>query len=205
MRTYCSECQYPLVRCVCACAHPVATQTQIDILQHPSESQHAKNTARLVTLCCPNARIWVGEHEDDFVDLRASLKEGTRSCALLYPSAEARTISEYHRSDVKPVFEDAEGGRRPTYEGLRLLFLDGTWKKAFKLFKLNAWLEYYPQLQLDAPTSAYRIRKCSVVGGLSTLECVVQSLAVIEPEVDTRPLLDCFEHLQRGFGPQSAD
>ena len=191
MRSYCSKCLYPLRTCLCSHITPIKSQTRIDILQHPSETKHAKNTARLVPLFIPQARIWVGETAEDFRQLREDLaKEQNRLIALVYPSQKSLYMTEMRISDSRA-------------QQMRLLYLDGTWKKAFKLLKLNTWLNTIPHLKLAEPNSTYRIRKTSVKGGISTLECVVQSLHRIEPNLDTQALLSCFNQLQSNFDLRS--
>jgi DTW domain-containing protein YfiP len=160
--------------------------TAIDILQHPSETRAAKNTARICKLCLPQTQIWLGEGGDDFYQLRAELVVEARPVWLLYPGKTAQTVAQLIEASQPQV-------------GVRLLLLDATWKKAYKMWRLNPWLERLPQVSLSQVESNYRIRKSPKSHYLSTLEAVAYSLAALEPGLDTGPLFQAFNAMQAHF------
>jgi DTW domain-containing protein len=64
---------------------------------------------------------------------------------------------------------------------LRLVVLDGTWRKSRKMLYLNPLLQRLPRLVLrDMPASRYRIRKAHQPDQLSTLEATCAALAQLE-------------------------
>ncbi|MBY0415032.1 MAG: DTW domain-containing protein [Bdellovibrionales bacterium] len=67
-----------------------------------------------------------------------------------------------------------------------LIVIDGTWRKAKKIFLSSKNLQPLPALSL-APTeeSDYRIRKAPSENALSTLEASVMALNILEPKLDT--------------------
>jgi DTW domain-containing protein YfiP len=184
-RAHCAECGYPQPTCVCAAVQPVFSRLQVDILQHPSETKAAKNTARLVQLCHSNTHIWVGEQPDDFAPLQQSLAQRHEKVAVLYPAEDAISLESYRIH--------AESAAN------RLLLIDGTWKKAYKIWQCNAWLRQFPAVVLNGYESRYDIRKAPRDGCLSTLEAVALSLQQLEPNVDTKPLFDVFDAMQSHF------
>jgi len=144
------------------------------ILQHPSETGHALNTARLVALGLTNAELRVGESFDDL-----PVEDGTDSF-LLFPG-----------DDALPLMELAMRA-----EPLRLIVPDGTWRKARKLLYLNPRLATLPRVALPAGMmSRYRLRKAPVPGALSTLEAIVTALNTLEGAGRFDPLLRPFEAL----------
>ena len=161
----------------------------VDILQHPSEQKAAKNTARLVTLCMPKANIWVGENAGDFSELQTQLLAETRPIAVLYPGTGSQPL--------ETVIKQQKSSQQPA-QALRLLFLDGTWKKAYKLWQLNPWLQQYPQISIEATTSQYHIRKAPKAHYLSTLEAVAICLQKAE-HCNVQPLYDCLHQMQLSF------
>jgi len=184
-RKICSACQYPAVVCVCSVITQIAVDVEIIILQHPSEKNRAKNTARLVSLVIPDAKVVVGESAADFEQIKQRLVDresaGARA-AVLFPSPESTILSEN--------FESASNIIQT------LILIDGTWRKAKKMWQLNPWLWTLAVFRLEAGSkSRYRIRKGSQAGGLSTLEAAALALEIVE-DADTEPLYKAFEAMQ---------
>jgi DTW domain-containing protein len=165
---------------------PVAHQAEVLILQHPLEAGNPKGTARLLNLSLQHSRLLVGE----VFDAGAWQPPGdTRHKLLLYPD---------------PVSDRAAGLPQPPVPApslledpsqLRLIVLDGTWRKSRKLLHLNPALQHLPRLSLqDLPASSYRIRRAHRPDQLSTLEAVCAALAGLEGDAQRfRPLLDAFD------------
>lgn len=85
-RAVCPRCERPLSTCLCATLPPapIATRTELLILQHPAEAGHAKNTTALLTLGLARARRLRGEAFD------AAL--AGPGAALLYPGDGAAAV-----------------------------------------------------------------------------------------------------------------
>lgn len=179
-RPSCPRCRRPLSHCLCALIPRLDSRTRVLILQHPDESGHALNTARLAALGLVNAELLVGETFGD--ELAARLAEPAYRSVLLFPGEQA----------VQPA-------PRGKTEPLQLVVPDGTWRKARKLLYLNPALENLPRLCLpEGLTSRYRVRKAPQPGALSTLEAIVETLGRLEPGQDFTPLLRPFEALIDG-------
>ncbi|QYK05073.1 DTW domain-containing protein [Shewanella zhangzhouensis] len=179
-RDFCVNCHFPLRVCVCDAISPVAARTRVWVLKHPSEVEHGKNSARLLPLILDTARIFVGESEADFAALRQQLEVENLAPVLVYPADEGEE------------FSPSSTGGQP--DSRVLLLLDGTWRKALKMYHLNPWLHGLPKLSFTPDTpSAYRIRKASRSDSLSTLEAAACALECLEPELDTGPMLQCFD------------
>ncbi len=187
-RPICSSCHYPAKTCICTSVQPFVCHTQFDILQHPSEVKAAKNTARICKLCIPDINIWVGESEIDFLPLVESLNTGNAKIVLLYPSDESIEISTFLSKNDHNSF-----GR------FRVLLIDGTWKKAYKIMQLNPWLKELTAIKLEDIKSSYDIRKSPSENALSTLEALAHTLKTIEPNIETRTLFSAFDDMQSHF------
>lgn len=171
-RPQCPRCQRPLSYCLCASIPSLVSRTQVLILQHPSETGHALNTARLAALGLINAKLQVGEIFDDL-----PVKDGVESY-LLFPDEHAVPLAEL--------------ARRPA--PLRLIVPDGTWRKARKLLHVNPRLARLPRVALpEGLTSRYRLRKAPMTGALSTLEAIVAALNALEGAGRFDALLRPFE------------
>jgi DTW domain-containing protein YfiP len=150
------------------------------LLQHPSEVNHALNTARLAALGLTNAELIVGEV---FEDLPALLNRPGYRARLLFPADDAQPMQAYGESD----------------EPLLLVVPDGTWRKARKMLHLNPLLAALPRVTLaEGGVSRYRLRKAPGPGALSTIEAIVQALQTLEAPASFEPLLKPFEALIEG-------
>ena len=171
-RPQCPRCQRPSSHCLCPLIPSLTSTTQVLILQHPSETAHALNTARLAALGLHNAELVVGEH--------VSLPADERDNYLLFPGADAVPLESLASCDAP----------------LRLIVPDGTWKKASKMLHLNPALATLPRVSLPPGlVSRYRLRKAPAPGALSTLEAIVTALNKLEGEGRFDLLLRPFEAL----------
>ena len=171
-RSQCPRCQRPSSHCLCALIPSITNDTAVLILQHPSESGHALNTARLAALGLTNAELRIGER---FEDLPAD--DGVENY-LLFPGERAIGVCDLAQASVP----------------LRLIFPDGTWRKARKLLHLNPGLASLPRATLpEGLVSRYRLRKAPMPGALSTLEAIVTALNLLEGDHRFDALLKPFD------------
>ena len=203
-RVACPRCLRPQSACICQWIRPTAHQAEVLILQHPLEVQEAKGTARLLHLSLARSRLVTGEQFDP-AELRAlltgpleSLEAGTaqanaaaapRQAILLYPDMpQDRALGL-----PAPPALAAEVLQNPAR--LRLVVLDGTWRKSRKMLHLNPQLQQLARLALkQLPASRYRIRKARQLHQLSTLEASCAALAQLESNAEPfEPLLAAFD------------
>jgi len=179
-RPQCPRCLRPQTHCLCPLIPSLDSRTRVLLLQHPSEVNHALNTARLAALGLTNAELIVGEV---FEDLPTLLNRPGYRARLLFPADDAQPIEAYGESD----------------EPLLLVVPDGTWRKARKMLHLNPLLAALPRVTLaEGGVSRYRLRKAPGPGALSTIEAIVQALQTLEPSASFEPLLKPFEALIEG-------
>lgn len=187
-RQMCAACLRPSKTCICHFAAPVAASVAVLILQHPLEVANAKGSARLLHLSLPGSAIAVGEvfHE---AALRELLYEGGKQPVLLYPEMPG----ERSLGMAPPPSFDA--ARHVDPSALRLVVLDGTWRKSRKMLYLNRLLQELPRLPLtEVPQSLYRIRKAHAPDQLSTLEAATYALMQLEGSLEKfQPILDGFD------------
>lgn len=179
-RPACAQCLRPLTCCLCSLIPRLDSRTRLLILQHPSETRHALNTARLAALGLIQARLEIGEVFDSLAQWLDV--PGYRPC-VLFPDEQAITLAPYAVTD----------------QPWLLVVPDGTWRKARKLMHMNPLLQTLPKVTLAAPApSRYRLRKAPMTGALSTIEAIAQSLECLEPDGDFTALLRPFEQLIEG-------
>lgn len=190
-RAMCAACLRPQQTCICRWVTVLPNQVEVLILQHPMEVNNAKGSARLLHLCLSNSRLEVGETFEP-QQLQAMLSPERRS-VLLYPETEDAALGLAAPQPFDEAWLD---------EPLRLVVLDGTWRKSRKMLYLNPLLQTLSRLPLrDTPPSHYLIRKAHLPDQLSTLEATVYALAQLENDINKfDPLIAAFD----GFVAQQA-
>lgn len=175
-RICCERCKRPQSQCYCEGLIAETAQLDIVILQHPSERKHPLNTARIVEIGLDNAEIFVGEDFSQHHALQQLLT--TKRCCLLFPTEQA-LLPQQGLAQWQPQV---------------LIVLDGTWRKAKKIYFCNPNLQQLTCIKL-APQqlSNYRIRKAPSAEGLSTIEAIVDTLRVLAQQRVHQGLLDCFD------------
>ncbi len=190
-RPYCDHCQRPLRTCLCRWVAPLTNLAEVIILQHPLETHNPKNTARLLHMSLHKSEMFEGEQfADDF--LATLLSRGSKTNLLLYPPTPAE--------DSPQLIAPAPLPPLPQPEQIRLIVIDGTWRKSRKMLYLNPLLQGLPRMSLaDCPPSAYTaIRKAQKDNQLSTLEASCYALQQLEnSRVDYASLLMAFEGFVR--------
>lgn len=199
-RARCAACLRAASACICAFVRPLPSRAELLILQHPLEVGNAKNSARLLHLCLPASRLVVGEAFDPY-ELETLLHADGRTPLLLYPD----TTGDASLGIAPP--PELDGGLLAHPERVRLVVLDGTWRKSRKMLYINTPLQRLARLALlDVPPSIYRIRKAHAAHQLSTLEAAALALARLEGDLAwCAPLLDAFDGFvqhQANFSPR---
>lgn len=138
-------------------------------------------TARILTLSLPNSHHFVGEDFSQHDQLNQLLSQQDVAHFVLYPGETSQEAqAELLRQQSK----------------MRVILLDGTWKKAYKMWQLSSNLQTLPLLRLPTELKGnYRIRKAPSDNALSTVEAGFHILTLLEPERDFTPLLSAFDNM----------
>ena len=176
-RAYCTICLRPQRTCLCRWIATVDTDIEVVILQHPLEVGNAKGSAHLLHLSLKGSRMVVGETFQP-AELQTLLYSDSaaqnRQPLLLYPEtpeAKSLGLSSPPMIDAIP----ADPAR------LRLIVIDGTWRKSRKILYQNPLLQQLPRLSLpDTTRSRYHIRKAHKPDQVSTLEATCYALMQLD-------------------------
>ena len=194
---------------------PLASAVALLILQHPREQREPKGTARLLHLAVAGSRLHVGalwpappeplappkpvERATTPNAVPADAHAGPWRDVLLYPATQA-DASMPAPPTLNPAWLAAP-------QQLRLVVIDGTWRKARRMLYDSPWLQSLPRysLQGSAPSRYQRIRRARGAGQLSTFEAAVWALAQLQPGWGAEPLaalwaaFDAFVLQQQGW------
>lgn len=179
-RQYCTRCQRPLVTCICHITTTVNNQIDVWFLQHPSEEKQSKGSVTLAHLCLNKSRVLIGEDFSQCLELNQMINDPNYHVLLMYPDETAKEVS-LQAPEQRP--------------NTVLLILDGTWKKAYKMYQLSKNLQQLRKVTLaETIKSKYRIRKHHKDTDVSSLEASAHALAGLEGDVNKyQPLLNSFE------------
>lgn len=183
-RKVCDKCGRPEVGCICHLFVQICNRVAICILQHPTEVTQTKGSVSLLANSLTNCQVLIGEDFSNNEELQEFLMRNEDSVALLYPDEKAIAINS-SANVVKT------GGKKIS----ALILLDGTWKKAYKLYAKNPFLLKLPTVKLtDGYESLYATRKTGKAGALSTLEACCHALSCLEHnDIKYKPLLNSFK------------
>ena len=200
-RATCSRCRRPSSHCYCHLIRSVSNRTAVLIIQHPLEQKNAKGTARLLNLCLENSQLLVAEQFAD-AELKALLDQPYFNL-LLYPSP---NDDKHNISCLSPTLILKNPAQyNLEQKPLRLILLDGTWRKSRKLLHCNPRLAALPRLTLEQiPASRYHIRKAHKPEQLSTFEACAEALKEIET-LNTSALLKSFDEFIETFISKTGD
>lgn len=172
-RQSCPSCTRALAACFCHTITPQHNELALTILQHPSEVKHARGTAKIVELSLDNCEVIIGEDFSDNDAFNQLFNQDSAKLLLLYPGEHAITPAQFTQQLAESNTE--------SLSDYRVIVIDGSWKKAYKIFRLNPRLADIPCIGIDASfESNYRIRKSSREDSLSTLEACHALLSQVE-------------------------
>lgn len=183
MSRYCSQCGKSLKACICQWIQSLPSKVELVILQHPSESNRPMGTARILTLSLANSHCFVGEDFSQHSALNQLLAQPEVPHFVLYPG-EGAVNHQYVADHVAKA------------QKLRIILLDGTWKKAYKMWQLSSNLHVLPLIRLPENLQGnYRIRKAPSDNSLSTVEAGYHILRLLQPETDYSSLITAFNQM----------
>lgn len=175
-RVLCQQCQRPEKACICAFTVNITNRVHVIVLQHPTEVKQSKGTVSLLQQSLSNCQVIVGENFHDNEQLTKLLSTYGKDIALLYPSEQATVVDFTAIDNNLDIVEPSD------IDTIKcIIILDGTWKKAYRMFMLNAFLGDIKHLTLPTGiTSLYGIRKTKKNDALSSLEACCHTLARLE-------------------------
>jgi DTW domain-containing protein YfiP len=196
-RILCIQCQRPTIACICKFIDKVNNSTAVLVLQHPSEVQQTKGTVALLSRSLNNCQVLVGEDFSLNTELNTLL--ANYEALLLYPSAKAKVLS----LTTSKLSSDLNNQNSKEYKPQLLIIIDGTWKKAYRMFMLSSNLQLLKQICLPeilANSGQYSIRKVAKKNALSSLEACCYALALLENELNEEGLnKGSLSHIQYHF------
>lgn len=181
-RSFCPDCEFLKSRCLCDTLKIIPNNVHVIILQHPTETKHPLNTVRIMKKSFKEISVIVGEDFTADLKLNTILCDSKNHCALLYPDEKAISLDSKNTNIEAAI--------------THLILIDGTWRKAKKIYMLSKNLHAITTFKLEPmEQSDYRIRKAPSEDSLSTLEASVLALNILEPTLDTDAVTKSFKKM----------
>ncbi len=174
-RKKCSNCQRPDGFCVCHAIRPLTLSNKVTILQDTKEASHPFATAKFASLASKEIELITSDKiTNEFIS--ATIESGA---FLLFKNEDSKPIS------IKEI------------PSKNFVVLDGTWKKARKIYHTWPSLRELPcfHLEVDMETIYQTIRKSCGETHLSTLEAIGITLQIID-EINSEQFQEFIEPLK---------
>ncbi|WP_122033168.1 tRNA-uridine aminocarboxypropyltransferase [Aliivibrio sp. EL58] len=185
MIRFCLQCLKTKKACICEWITPISTEVELIILQHPTEAKRPLGTAKILSLSLVNCRTFIGENFTDHTELNTLLADEQYQHQVLFLDGTSQAISSVSNQ---------------TKQKQRVILLDGTWKKAYKMWQLSTNLHSLPKVHLDTELSGnYRVRKAPKDNALSTAEAGYHVLSQLDGESAETKELDKFGSILTAF------
>ncbi|MCW9013437.1 MAG: DTW domain-containing protein [Gammaproteobacteria bacterium] len=190
-RAYCYQCHKAKAACICGQSPAIENQTNIIVLQHPAETSNPKGSAIIAKLYLEKIQLWIGEDFSSHSKLNQLIEQYPHSTAVVYPGENTLSLDGFIVDSSRTIVN--------TYpeNPLNLIFIDGNWRKARKIWHLSRNLHKLPCIKIDPESrSNYRIRKIPDDNYLSSIEAIHFCLSKIENDQSKfRPLLNIFNNM----------
>ena len=206
-RSLCATCNRPAKLCICSAFREINNQVAVILLQHPTEAKKPFATYRIVESCLQNCLLFEGEDFSQLPALNELLARPGYKNYLVFPNEKQNVLTIDIKSgetteDVKPTLEEKS---EVSSAKIQLIFIDGTWRKAKKIFYENNFLQSFPSITFkNIPTSEYEIRRSKLKYSLSLVEACYFSLSALDKPRDYGPLMEALRLMvskQKTFSP----
>lgn len=164
----CEHCLLAETSCICSQRPAPVNGVAVCLLYYKGEVFKPSNTGRLIAdvLADNHAYLWTRTEPEP--ELAALLSNNAYAPLLVFPKEYAALERQLNESSAINTYIN---GRIPL-----LIFLDGTWREARKMFR-SAWLNEIPVISIDpAQASQYLLRVAAHEHQLGTAEVAVPVL-----------------------------
>lgn len=168
----CDRCMLQHKYCICsvlqglrseACLAAGGVRVRFVVWMHVFERRRASNTGKLLEHLLPESEVLVHDVQDDERRLQDLVAHAGGRAFVLYPSAEAVTVSDV--LDAAPEYID-----EPASVPYLVVLIDGTWRQAKRMHKTMVDLRL-PHVALSANIrSEFHWRRQTQEGRISTIE-----------------------------------
>jgi DTW domain-containing protein YfiP len=179
----CRGCRKNPKVCLCDRIVPRELAHRVIVYQHPVEVWRASNTALLITMLYPSARIIIRGDPEGEALLDLLLAEPGCKPYVVFPEPGATEAGDLARTGWAP-------GERPLF-----IMIDGSWRQARRMRRRLMQAKVMPAVRLNpARESGYRVRRQIRAGNLATAEATALLIGRLDGREGADPALqDLFD------------
>lgn len=187
----CPECLLALDKCVCGLIEPMQTDIAVLMLMYHAEYYKPSNTGQLICDAIADNFAFRWHRTELEPELAAVLNDPKWFPIIIFPHD---NLTPERKIDAIPEAQELNG-RRPL-----LIFLDGTWRQAKKMFIKSPYLDNFPVLQISGiDKGEYQLRESYHEHHLSTVE-VAQAILAQSGETEAADRLgQLFKTFRTGY------
>ena len=168
-RATCGSCLKPLATCYCREIEKIPTPIKFAILIHPLEARRAIATGRMAHLCLLGSSLIRGLDFSKCEELNNLLNNPQYFAMILFPGETSTRLDQLSLNNRQSFVPK---GLTPL-----VLVIDGTWRTANKMLRLNPQLVKLPRISfLPSKISSFQVRKQPRDECFSTLEAIAAVL-----------------------------
>lgn len=165
----CPECLIGVEKCVCGLIEPVDTQAAVLMLMYHAEYYKPSNTGQLICDAVRDNYAFRWQRTELEPALKVVLEDPKWYPIIIFPHDSLEPERKLNKIPGSSVL----AGKRPL-----LIFLDGTWRQAKKMFIKSPYLDKFPVLEVSGiDKGEYMLRESYHEHHLSTVEVAQAILA----------------------------
>ena len=180
----CPECLLGVDDCVCGLIEPHNSEIGVCMLMYHAEYYKPSNTGQLICDAVADNFAFRWARTELEQSLEQLLNDPTWYPIIVFPHD---SVSEDRKITGIPNLQ-ARDGKRPL-----LVFLDGTWRQAKKMFVKSPYLDKFPVLEVSGISKGeYKLRESQHEHHLSTVEVAAAIFAQAGEQAMTDDLMTLF-------------
>jgi len=187
----CDDCLLAVQHCICNERPQASEGVAVWLVYYKGEVFKPSNTGRLIADVVADTHAYLWQRTEPHPDMLALIRHPDYAPLVVFPYEYAATERQL-RDDT--LLESYIGSRTPL-----LIFLDGTWREARKMFR-SAWLEDLPVIAIEPQqASRYLLREAVHEHQLGTAEVAIPLFYRLQkPEIATT-LEAWFSHFRERY------
>lgn len=181
----CPLCLLSVTYCTCALRKPLSSQASFMLLMYDGEVLKPTNSGRLIADLIPETHAFLWSRTEIDPKILALINDPAYQAYVVFPGEYA----DKGQTIVNRIDMPSLNGKRPLF-----IMLDGSWRKAVKMYRKSPYLHGLPLLSFDANQLArYALRKGQHDFQFGTAEVAVMVLDAMDEAANALAMNAWFE------------
>ncbi|MCG9693968.1 DTW domain-containing protein [Vibrio sp. Isolate22] len=187
----CEYCKIKQDSCICEHQPDIDTNVATMLILSDNEILKPSNTGRLIVDTVKDSHVYLWHRTEPNTEMLDVLKGEKYQPVIVFP--------EDYTDDKSRVVQDLPQMRDPNKK-LLLIFIDGSWREARRIFRRSEYLQDLPVLSIEPESvSQYMMRKSDNEQHLSTAEVASLVLKQAGEELGAKTLQLWFEAFRESY------